>query len=360
MSKKLFVLNLGGTSTKASIFEDDRQIATLSEHHSEQEMAENPTSAEQVNYRRQMIEKFLKDEKYEVTDFDAFVMRSPPVKVECCGTYLVEGKIREKLLEFYHPDQKPEHGNRFALPLLEAMRGELDTPIYLVDPPNIDEYWDIAHVSGIPGYPRKPGFHVLNQKAVARKYADSIGKRYSELKLVVVHMGGGISIAAHEYGRTVESDNAGEGWGPFSTNRAGTVAAKTMLELCFDKGLEREQVHRLIRGDCGLQGLLGTTDLREIEKRIEEGDAYADLVYRAMVMQIAEGIGGMFAVLKGKIDAIIFTGGMAYSEKLIASIKKYVGSLAPIAVIPGEMEQEALAMGAYRVLTGKEEPVTLK
>lgn len=360
MSFKLLILNLGGTSSKVSIYEDEKLIVTKSLLHCAKDMEDHPLSKDQVEYRKGIVLDFLAESKYTVDDFDAIVMRAPPFRTKIGGTYLVEGKCREVIMDYYHPEDPPIHGNRIVLPLIDALLEGRKKPIYLVDPDMVDEFPEIAHVSGIPGIERNPSIHYLNQKAVARRYAADIGKDYSELRLIVCHMGGGMSIGAHEYGVAVDSNEGSEGWGPFSADRAGTVATGTMLHICYDLGLTKEQAHKMVRGNAGLKGHLGTVDLREIEKRISEGDKKAELIFNALAYQLAKEIGSCYAVLCGKVDAIIFTGGMANSKKLIEAIRHYVGSFAPFALYPGEMEQEALALGTLRVLRGEEEPVIMK
>lgn len=359
MAFKILVLNLGGTSSKFSVYEDDRHVVTKSISHSPEDLAAHPLSRDQVVYRKDIVLNFLRENNYQVEDLDAFVLRAPPFPAPKGGTYLVEGKCREVVLSYYHPDEPPIHGNRFVLPLIDELRGSRDVPVYLVDPDMVDEFSDLAHVSGLPDYPRKPSIHYLNQKAIARKYAQDVGKPYSELRLIICHMGGGISIGAHEYGIAIDSNEGSEGWGPFSTDRAGTVATSVMLKLCFDQGLTRKEVHGILRGKAGLKGHLGTDDLRVVEKRIDEGDAKAKLIFDALAYQIAKEIGCCYAALRGKVDAILFTGGMANSKRLISEIGSYVGSFAPFVLYPGEKEQEALALGAYRVLSGAEEPIIL-
>lgn len=359
MSYKLLILNLGGTSSKVSIYEDDKHIVTKSLLHSVEDMEAHPLSKDQVAYRKGIVLDFLATNKYTMVDFDAIVMRAPPFRVKKGGTYLVEGKCREIIMDYYHPDDRPIHGNRIVLPLIDALLEGRKVPIYLVDPDMVDEFPELAHVSGMPGVERTPSIHYLNQKAVARKYASDIGKPYKDLRLIICHLGGGISVGAHEYGIAIDGNEGSEGWGPFSADRAGTVATGVMLHICYDLGLTKEEAHRMVRGNAGLKGHLGTVDLREVEKRIADGDKKAELVFNALAYQIAKEIGSCYAALRGKVDAILFTGGMAHSEKLISTIKSYVGSFAPFALYPGEMEQEALALGTYRVLTGVEEPVIM-
>ncbi len=359
MAYKLLILNLGGTSSKVSIYEDETHIVTKSLLHSVQDMEDHPLSKDQVEYRKGIVLDFLAMNNYTVDDFDAIVMRAPPFRATKGGTYLVEGKCRDIIMEYYHPDEKPIHGNRIVLPLCDALLDGREKPIYLVDPDMVDEFPELAHVSGMPDVERRPSIHYLNQKAIARKYAKDVGRPYSEMRLIICHMGGGISVGAHEYGRAIDANEGSEGWGPFSADRAGTVATGTMLHICYDLGLTKAEAHRMVRGNAGLKGHLGTVDLREIEKRIEDGDKKAELIFNALAYQLSKEIGSCYAALRGKVDAILFTGGMANSKRLISTIDSYVGSFAPFVLYPGEMEQEALALGTYRVLSGQEEPVIL-
>jgi len=360
VSYNILVLNLGGTSTKVSIYKDDQHVATKSILHSPEEMDANPLSKDQVEYRKKLVVEFMSENGYSVDDLDAIAMRWPPLNVKKGGTYLVEGKCRDIIMANYFPDERPIHGSRVVLPMVDSMLGDRKIPLYLVDPDITDEFSEIAHVSGLPDYPRKPSIHYLNHKAVARKYAADIGKKYNDLRLIICHLGGGIDIGAHEYGIAVDANEGFSGDGPFSSDRAGTVSSGVMLNICFDKGLSRKEAFKMVRGSgAGIKGHLGTDDLREVEKRIADGDKKAKLIFDALAYQIAKEIGRCYAVLRGKVDAILFTGGIAYSHAMISAITEYVGDFAPIAVYPGEMEQEALALGAYRVLVGAEEPIIM-
>ena len=360
MSYSILVLNLGGTSTKISIYEDEKEITTESISHSPEEMKEHPLSRDQVKFRQALVEELLEKNNYTMDDFDAIVMRAPPFRVKQGGTYLVTGKCRDVVMDYYHPDDPPIHGNRIVLPLIDALLDGRDTPIYIVDPDMVDEFPDIAHVSGLPDYPRVPSIHYLNQKAVAKKFAKDYGVPYEKLRLIICHMGGGISIGSHAGGIAQDSNGGSEGWGPFSTDRAGTVPSGLMMDLCFDKGLTKDEVHRIVRGKAGLIGHLGTDDLRVVQKMIDNGDEKAKRVFDALAYQIAKEIGTEYAVLRGRVDAIIFTGGMAYSDRLINAIEYYVGTFAPIYLYPGSMEQEALALGTLRVLRGEEDPIIME
>jgi butyrate kinase len=218
----------------------------------------------------------------------------------------------------------------------------------------VDELQPEARLSGHPLLPRRSIFHALNQKAVARRAAKDLGKRYQDCRLVVAHLGGGISVAAHDRGQVVDVNNALDGEGPFTPERSGTLPAGQLVELCFSGKYSRDEVMRMVKGKGGLAAYLGTTDVREVEKRIAEGDPEAEAVFRAMAYQISKEIGAQSAVLEGKVDAIVLTGGIAYSERLVKLVSDRVKAFAPVLVYPGEDEGRALAEGVLRVLEGEE------
>ena len=224
---------------------------------------------------------------------------------------------------------------------------------YIADPVVVDELEDVARLSGSPLMMRKSVFHALNHKAIARKYARSVNKKYEELDLIVAHLGGGISVAAHRQGRVIDVNNALEGSGPFSPERAGTLPARQLVDLCFSGDYTQEEIKKMITGRGGLMAHLGTTDARDVVKRINEGDARAELVLKSMIYNIAKEIGSMSVVLHGKVDAILLTGGISYNDYCINKLKEYIAFIAPVYVFPGEDEMEALAFNALGALKGK-------
>lgn len=357
---RILVMNLGGTSTKLAIFEDKQCVVDYSCKHSLEEMEKNPLSVDQVAYRKEIILNWLSENGFSMDDFDALAVRCTPIKeVRDGGTYEIAGTYREKVLAHYHPDQVPEHGTRISVPIAEELIGERKIPMYVTDPGSVNELSEIARISGIKDYPYTSSFHALNQRATARKYAESVGKAYQDCRLIVAHLGAGISVGAHVNGRICDVNNAGYGTGPFTPQRAGTVETGTLISLCFDKGLTKKEVQRIVRGDAGVLSHLGTDDMREVEARIASGDRYAELVFNAMAYQIAKAIGAEAAVLQGQVDAILITGGIAHSNKLVDEISSYVKAFAPVIAFPGEFENEALALGAYRVMSGEEAPQQL-
>lgn len=352
---KILVINLGGSSSKLAVFEDEKCLLEQSIQHTQAEMAANPLSKEQVAYRSGIIKKWLQDNGVSMADIDAIAIRATPIKQALHGgTYLIAGRYRELVMEQYFPDQKPVHGTRIAVPIAERLMGDRKIPMYVTDPGGSNELPKVARVTGLKEYTRYPTCHALNQKAVARKYAETIGKNYVDCRFVVVHLGSGISVGAHSNGGIVDVNEGGEGYGPFSPLRAGTIESRVMLDLCFDHGLTKDQVRQKIRNQAGVLSHLGTDDMREVERRIAAGDEYAALVLDAMAYQIAKSIGARAAVLCGKLDAILITGAIAHSKLLIGKIKEYVEAFAPVAVFAGEFESEALALGAYRIMSGRE------
>jgi len=217
----------------------------------------------------------------------------------------------------------------------------------------VDEMQDVARISGLPLFPRRSTFHALNHKAIARKYAAATGVTYEELNLVIVHLGGGVSVAAHEKGKVIDTNQALDGFGPFSPERAGTLDAGVLVEMCFEGKYSRDEIHKMLVGNGGLVAHLGTNEVLVVLQRIENGDAYAKLVLEAMCYNIAKEIGAMLAVLHGKADAVILTGGIARSKFVVDYIKEMVSAMAKVVVYPGEDEMEALAMSGLRVLRGE-------
>lgn len=358
---KILVINFGGTSTKIAIYDDETFVVDHVFRHSLEDMDKHKTSKKQVVFRKDLIADWLNENEYKIEDFSCVAMMGGTiVEAKKSGTYLLTGKYRDALLATYRPDEPPIHGNRIITPITLELIGDKNIPVYVTDPPSVDELEPVARIVGVGGgYERRAAFHALSQKATARKMAAELGKPYEDCRFVVAHLGAGISVGAHKNGRVVDVNDVGEGEGPFTPQRAGTVPTYIMLDLCYDKGLARKEAHRRIRGDAGLIGLLGTDNIVEVQERIKNGDEYAATVLEAMAYQIAKEIGACAAVLEGNVDAIGITGGIVYSDFIMEHIKRRVSAFAPIMVYPGECENEALALGAYRVVSGKEKALTL-
>lgn len=355
---KILVLNLGGTSTKVAAYNDENLMAEKTLRHSAEEMEKYNTSALQVEYRAGMIRDWLAESSLAVEDFDAFAVRGAYIKeAKQSGTYLVNPVLRDKMLALYHPDKRMVHGIPLILPVAYNLLGGREVPIYVTDPTSVDEKLPEACLSGSPYFERLGRFHPLNQKAVARLAAKELGKKYEECNFVVAHLGAGISVGAHRRGRVIDVNDVGLGDGPFTPERAGGVPVGQLMDLCFSGKYTYDEVFRILRGKGGVMGYLGTSDMREVERRIEAGDEKAALVFRAMALQISKEIGACCASLCGDVDQIIITGGIAYSKRMTDMIGEYVGKFAEIKLMPGELECEALAMGALRVLRGEENPI---
>jgi butyrate kinase len=357
---KILVLNLGGSSSKIAIYDDLRVLVDETLRHSKEDMAKAPLARDQLAYRRSLVLEWLEKNGESMDSFAAVAARGATIKeARRSGTYLVDGLYKELLLKLYVPDLPLVHGNRIITPLALGLVGERNIPIYITDPSSVDEMLPKAKLSGLKGYERRARFHPLNQKIVCRKHAEKLGKNYKDCRFVVAHMGAGISVGAHEFGVIIDANDAGEGYGPFTPERAGTVSTEAMLDMCYNRKLSYHDVFYAIRGHGGVMSHLGVADMRKVESMIDGGDKNAELVFEAMAYQMGKEIGSYAAALKGELDAIILTGGIAYSERMVSLIKSYVEKFAPVAVYPGEFENEALAAGAYRVLSGQEQAILL-
>ncbi|MDF2570441.1 MAG: buk2 4, partial [Sporomusa sp.] len=283
-------------------------------------------------------------------DFAAVVGRGGLLKPMLSGTY----QINDYMLDDLRHNRYGSHACNLGAILADLIANQSNCPGYIVDPVVVDELAPVARITGRPETPRKSIFHALNQKAAAKRFAKSIDRPYDSLNLIVAHLGGGISIGCHTFGEVVDVNNALDGEGPFSPERAGTLPAGQFAEKILTENLDYITVTKLLAGKGGLAAHLGTNDVREVERRIAAGDTQAELVFQAMIYTIAKSIAAAAVPVCGKVDHIILTGGIAYSEQLTAKIKEYISFIAPVTVLPGENELQALAEGAYRVLTGEE------
>ncbi len=344
---KILVINPGSTSTKVAIYEDERCILSEKFDHSPEELAKCETLMDQEPLRRKCILSALERAGFKIEDFDAIAARGgilPPLE---SGTYVVD----EHMVNYLKHESPVKHVSNLACVIAhELANGKI--PVYTTDPVSVDEMVPEARFSGIPEIERKSLSHALNIRIVCRKVAAEIGKTFEELNAVVAHLGGGISVAAVRNGKIIDVNNANDE-GPFSPERTGELPVGDVVRMCFSGKYTKDELKKKFVGRGGLVAYLGTNDLRkalEMAKR----DHYASLVVKAMAYQIAKEIGGMCAVLKGRVDAIILTGGMAHSNEFVEMIKEHVYKFAPIFVLPGEFEMEALALGALRVLRGEE------
>lgn len=353
MAFQILAINPGSTSTKAALFEDDKVVLELTLRHSVEEIGRFASINDQLSWRRDLILQALEEKGYKVENLAAVIGRGGLVKPIEGGVYEVNDLLKNDLL-----NAQRHHASNLGGLIADEIARTAGVKAYIADPVVVDEMIPEARYSGLPECPRLSIFHALNQKATARIYAKEVGKRYEDLNLIVAHMGGGVSVSAHRKGRVIDTNNALTGDGPFSPERAGSLPADAVLELCFSGKYSKAELMRMLAGKGGLVAHLGTSSVQEIcEVRIEkEKDERAREVMEAMCFNIAKQIGGMAAILCGKVDAIILTGGIAYNEYVNVRVKEACEFIAPVHVYPGENELEALAANALMVLKGELDP----
>lgn len=349
---KLLIINPGSTSTKIGVFEDEELIFDETLRHSTEEIAQYASIADQKDFRKNIILDFLKEKNCDIHSFGVIVGRGGMLKPIPGGTYAVT----DELLHDLQVGVAGQHASNLGGILAREIGDELGVPSYIVDPVVVDELEPVARYSGIPELPRHSIFHALNQKAVARRYAAEVGRPYEELRLIVTHMGGGVSTAAHRGGRIVDVFSAFDGDGAFSPERSGGVPCDKLVSLCFSGRYTEQELHKLVIGAGGMNAYLGTNDMRDVERMAAEGNEEARMVQEAFIYQVAKDIGSMAAVLEGRVDQIILTGGIAYGRTVTDGIQRYCSFIAPFTVYPGEDELLALAQGALRVMRGEEQP----
>jgi len=350
MSFKILVINPGSTSTKIGVYEDETPILVETLRHSAEEIGKYATIFDQYEFRKDVILKVLADKNFDVKELKAVVGRGGLLKPVEGGTFAVD----EKMLEDLKVGVMGQHASNLGGIIADEIAKSLNIPAFIVDPVVVDELQDVARISGMPEIERMSIFHALNQKAVARRYAAEQGKDYDDVNLIVVHLGGGVSVGTHKNGRVIDVNNALDGEGPFSPERSGGVPVGSLVELCYSGKFTLAEMKKKITGRGGMVAYLNTNDFIEIEKKALEGDKEYKLIFDAFVYQVAKEIGKNAAVLSGNVDAVILTGGIAYSKPVVAGISEMVSFIAPIVVYPGEDELLALAQGGMRVLKGEE------
>jgi butyrate kinase len=349
MSYKILAINPGSTSTKIALYENEKEIFCKTLDHPAEEVEKYNKVADQFDMRKEIVLSFLKENGYEVTELSAVVGRGGMVPSVKSGAYKVNELMADRL------KNKPvvEHASNLGALIAYEIANSIGVSAYIYDSVRVDELNDIARISGMPEIPRTSTSHALNSRAMAMKVAKKQGKKYSDMNFVVAHLGGGISVSVHEKGRMV--DILADDEGPFSPERAGKVPCNHLIELCYSGDYDKNTMKKKLRGNGGLKAYLNTVDVREVLKMIENGDENAKLILEAMTYQVAKGIGELATVVEGKVDAIVITGGIAYSEVITSLIKKRVEFIAPVEIMPGENEMESLALGTLRVLNGEEE-----
>jgi len=348
---KILTINPGSTSTKIGVFTNEEIIFEETLRHSNEELEQFDDIYSQLDFRKNIIESFLEKKNVDLNDFSAIVGRGGLVKPMTSGTYEIEAELINDLKN----GVGGSHASNLGGVLANSIASEFGLKSFIVDPVVVDELDDVARITGIKDVFRQSKFHALNQKAVAKRYADECSKKYEELNLIVVHLGGGISVGAHRCGRVVDVTNAIGGEGPFTPERCGFVPAADIIEMCFSGKYEKSDMKKFIAGNGGLTSLVETNDVREILAKLDSGNPEIDLVYDAFIYNVAKEVGSMATVLDGRVDRIILTGGIAYSDRVTADIVKKIGFISDVTVYPGEDELLALCQGALRVLRKKEE-----
>ncbi len=349
---RVLVINPGSTSTKVAVFEDEKEVLSIRIDHPVQELEKFERLSDQMEFRKEAIINALEENGFEVKDFDAIACRGGILPPLSGGTY----RVSEEMVHYLLNESPVEHASNLAAPIGYELAKPHGIPVFITDPISVDEMLPEAKLSGIPQIERKSYGHYLNMKAVARWIAkEKYGKRYEDLNFVVVHLGGGISVAAHRKGKVIDINNANDE-GPFSPERTGELPVGDLAKVAFSGRYSKKELKKRYVGKGGLVAYLGTNDMREALRRAREGDERAAEVVWAMAYQIAKEIGGMAAVLRGEVDGVIITGGIAHNPDFVEMIASFIKKKLPdIHVVPGEFEMKALAEGALRVLRGEEE-----
>lgn len=341
---KILVINPGSTSTKIAIYENERQVWMAGAHIRPSQTTQFKHVNDQYDQRKAFIINALHEAGLPLK-FDAVIGRGGLLKPTRGGVYEVNEAMKNDL---WHAEM--EHASNLGALLADDIAQMCSCRAFTADPVVVDEFIPEARLTGLAGIERRSIFHALNSKAVSRKYADSVGRRYEELNLIVIHLGGGISVSAHRQGRVIDVNNALNGEGPFSPERAGTIPSQQMAELCFSGRYTLKEIKKLLSGRGGLISLVGDNDVRNVAREAENGHEPHRTVLSAMLYNVAKQTGAMFAALRGQVDAIIITGGIAFSHYCIDMLTPQISYMAPVVVMPGEDEMGSLAANALRAL----------
>ena len=350
MSVKSLIINPGSTSTKIGVFEDETLLFEETLRHSTEEISKYATIFDQKDFRKNIIIALLKSKEFDVKSLGMVVGRGGMLKPIPGGTYA----CTDALVKDLEVGVSGQHASNLGGILAREIADEIGVPSFIVDPVVVDELMPIARYSGVPELPRVSIFHALNQKAVAKRYAKETGKKYEDLNLIVVHMGGGVSVGPHKNGKVIDIFNALDGDGAFSPERSGAVPVGALVKMCFSGEYTQAEVYKKLVGNGGLNAYVGTNDMRDVEKIVNEGDMKAKAIRDAFIFQMVKNMGSMACVLKGKVDRIIVTGGIAYDKAVVAGLKEACEWIAPFTVYPGEDELLALVQGGLRVMNKEE------
>jgi len=347
--KRILVINPGATSTKFAVFEEKKLLFKKTVEHSANDLKKFERIFDQFEYRLQLILEALDEENIKLDTPSAVVGRGGLLKPLAGGTY----EVNEKMIGDLEKAERGEHASNLGAVMANNLGKQLGIPSYIVDPVSVDEMEPVARISGLPDLERISLSHALNMKAVAHKVAKELGKKYEKVNFVVAHLGTGVSVTPHKKGKMVDVNNAKEE-GPFSPDRCGGLPANQLVKLCYSGKYTFQEMKEKLSNKGGIYAYLGTTDLRKVEAMASQGNKQAELILDALAYQVAKEIGAMSAVLEGQVDRIILTGGMAHSQRIVNDIIRRVKFIAPVVIVPGEEELEALALGALRVLWGEE------
>jgi len=352
-TRRILAINPGSTSTKIAVFQGDKSVFLKNIKHTAEELSQYNQISEQFEFRKNIIMQEMVDAEIQIDLIEAVVGRGGLVKPIESGIYEVNDRLKEDLRVGVLGEHASNLGGLIADNIAQSLP---KAKAYIADPVVVDEMIDVARVSGHPEFQRVSIFHALNQKAIGRAFAQSVDKKYEDINVIVAHLGGGISVGAHLKGKVIDVNNALDGEGPFSPERSGTLPAGALAKICFSGDYTLDDLKKMIKGEGGLVAHMGTNDAYEIELKAKDGDAKAKLIQDAMSYQVAKSIGEMAAVLKGDVDGILLTGGIAHNPDLVNYVKDMVSFIAPVVVYPGEDEMKALAMNGYMVLRNEIEP----
>lgn len=353
----ILTINPGSTSTKIAVFRGTKEVFLKTIRHTSEELAAFKQITDEYTFRKDIILRELENAEFETSHIRIIVGRGGLVKPIPSGVYTVNERLMEDLRIGLLGQHASNLGGLIAHDLAQSIPG---ARAFIADPVVVDELDDIARISGHPEFERVSIFHALNQKAIARQHAKSLNANYEDLNLVIAHLGGGISVGAHYKGRVVDVNQALDGEGPFSPERSGSLPAGALVDMCFSGKYSKEEIKKKITGQGGYVAYLGTNDAYEVEKRAAAGDQEAALLQEAMAYQVAKYIGAMSTVLRGEVDAILLTGGIAYGKPFVDVVSDRVKHIAPVIVYPGEDEMRALAMNGLMVFNNDVEPLEYK
>ena len=352
MSYKLLIINPGSTSTKIAVFQDKECVFKTNIKHSAEDIASFEHIADQYHFRKDVILNTLKEAGIEINDLSMVVGRGGLLKPLTSGIYEVNEAMKRDLVN----SPVGEHACNLGGLIADDIAKSVGVKAYIADPVIVDEMEDVARFSGHPAFPRMSVFHALNQKMIARQHATAVGKRYEDLNLIGIHLGGGISVAAHKKGRVVDVNNALNGDGPFTPERSGALPSGPLMNACFSGKYTKKEIDLMLKGQGGFVAYLGTNDAMEVENQVKAGNKEWELVYRAMAYQVAKEVGGLAAsAFSMDVDAIFVTGGMAYDKNFCKILEGHLGKIAPVCVYPGEDEMMALTLNGLMVLNNEVE-----